>query len=221
MFNSLHITVNAVHKSPNYSLKEVVMKSLSILVVLVVAMLSWNCSGTKPIQTASPGEIPEWFVNIPQDPNHLYATGSGTSQDLQLAMNKAITSGRAEIARQTEVRLLNMQKQFGEEIGMTESAELRTMYAEATKTVVSTVLHGSKVVQQKPVNDDNLWRTYVLVEYPIGAANQAFLQQIKQHEEAYTLFRASETFKELEAEVEKFEQYKKEQFDKLVESQPQ
>jgi len=54
----------------------------------------------------------------------------------------------------------------------------------------------------------------VLAEYPIGAANEAFLEQIKRNEQMYTRFRSSETFKELNEEVERYEKWKKEQGNK-------
>jgi hypothetical protein len=59
------------------------------------------------------------------------------------------------------------------------------------------------------VNDGSLWRAYVLVEYPVGAASQAFLQQMKKNEQLYTRFRATQTYKELEDEVKKLDDAKK------------
>jgi len=59
--------------------------------------------------------------------------------------------------------------------------------------------------------DGTLWRAYVLVEYPIGAANQAFMEQVKKNDQMYTRFRASQTFKELDDEVKKYEDFKKQQ----------
>ena len=61
------------------------------------------------------------------------------------------------------------------------------------------------------MKDGSLWRAYVLVEYPVGAANQAFLQQIKKNEQLYTRFRSTQTFKELDDEVKKVEDAKKAQ----------
>jgi hypothetical protein len=54
------------------------------------------------------------------------------------------------------------------------------------------------------------YRVYVLIEMPIGEANTALMAKIKANNNVYTRFRASEAFKELEEEVEKYERLKKE-----------
>jgi hypothetical protein len=51
----------------------------------------------------------------------------------------------------------------------------------------------------------------VLVEYPVGAANEAFIKQIKNNEQLYTRLRATQTFNELNEEVKKLEDAKKQQ----------
>lgn len=186
--------------------------TVSILLILGLAIAIFGCaSSQKGLSEAATGAVPEWFSNPPQDPNYLFAATTATSQDLQLAIDKAITSARAEIGRQTEVRVKALQKRFDEEVGIGDDAQLLQQFTAATKTVVSTSLSGSRVSKQTQVKDGNLWRAYVLVEYPIGAANEAFMQQIKKNNQMYTRFRASETFKELEEEVKKYEEFKKQQ----------
>ncbi len=183
---------------------------VSLLSILTIAVLI-GCSSSKPMQSAGTGDIPDWFTNIPQDPNFLYAANTQVSEDLQLAIDKATTGGRTEVGRQMEVRLSGLQKRFAEETGTGNDAQLLQMFTEAEKTVVSTTLTGSRVKYQKQVKDGDLWRAYVLIEYPIGAANQALMQQIKGNNQMYTRFRASETFKELQDEVDKYDKFKQQQ----------
>ncbi len=174
--------------------------------VLMVGIV--GCGGSKSMQSANTGDIPDWFSNIPQDPNFLYSANTQVSQDLQLAIDKAVTGARSEIGRQLEVKLEGLQKKFAEETGTGNDAQLLQMFTQAEKTVVSTTLNGSRVKHQQQAKDGELWRAYVLVEYPIGAANSALMQQIKNNEQMYTRFRASESFKELQNEVDKYEKYK-------------
>jgi len=182
------------------------------MVVLTAVLLLAGCGGgSKELSAVNTGEVPDWFVNVPQDPNYLFAVQTATSQDLQLAIDKAITGARAEIGRQVDTKIKALQKSFQEEVGMGEDAQLLSQFTSATKTVVSTSLSGSRVRQQKQVRDGNMWRSYVMVEYPIGAANQALVNQLKANQQMYTRFRASETFKELEEEADKYDQFKKEQ----------
>ncbi len=169
-----------------------------------------GCGSSRGLQSADTGDIPSWYVNVPQDPNYLYAANSQSSQDMQMATDKAISAGRAEIGRQLDVRLQSLQKRFAEETGTGSDAQLLQMFTQAEKTVVSTTLNGSRVKYQKIVKDGDLWRSYVLVEYPVGAANEALMQQIRNNNQMYTRFRASQTFKELDDEVKKYEDSKKE-----------
>lgn len=188
------------------------MRKISLFILIIISMsIMFGCGGTKQLSKVEAGDIPDWFVDIPEDPNYLFATNSATSQDMQLAMDKAITAARAEIGRQVDIRIKGMQKRFDEEVGMDEDSELLQQFTQATKTVVSTSLSGSRVAKQKPVQDGNMWRAYVLVSYPIGAANEALMKQIAKSNNMYTRFRSSEAFKELEEEVKKFEEWKEKQ----------
>lgn len=184
---------------------------MSVLLLMCVAAFMISCGGPKALTVTDTGDIPEWFMNIPEDPNFLFAAKTAASMDLQMAIDKAGIDGRAEIARQVEVKVNSLQKRFMEEVGAGQDAQLLEQTTQATKTVVSTSLSGSKVSKTKTVKDGNQFRAYVLVGYPIGAANAALVDQIKKSNNLYTRFQASETFKELEEETRKFDEWKKTQ----------
>ncbi len=177
--------------------------SAALLTLLFIA-----CGGNKALQKTSEGDIPDWYLNKPEDPNFLFEPATATSQDMQLAVDKAVQGGRAGIGRQVEVKMTGLQKRFQEETGIGEDAQLLDQFTQASKTVVSTSLSGSKEKYKKIVKDGNLWRAYVLVEYPLGAAQQALKEQIKKNEQMYTKFRASQSYKELDEAADKYEQSK-------------
>ena len=189
------------------------MRILGLTMLLTVfAVVLVGCGGgPKSLQSTSECDIPDWFSTVPQDPNYLYAARTATSQDMQLALDKAVTDGRAEIGRQAELKVQGLQKRFDEEVGVNSDAQLMSQFTQANKTVVSTSLTGTRLKSQKLCKDGELWRAYTLVEYPIGAANEALMQQIKKNNEMYTRFRSSQTFKELDNEVQKYEEWKKQQ----------
>jgi hypothetical protein len=72
-------------------------------------------------------------------------------------------------------------------------------------------MNGTRVKNQDIKVENGIYRSYVLMELPLGAANAALMQQIRNNENMYTRFRATQAFDELETEVEKYEQFKKEQ----------
>lgn len=149
-------------------------------------------------------------IKTPKDPNYLFATGNAESPELQLAIDKATLAAREEIGRQLEIKLNNLQKSFAEQVGATDP-EINQLYSSTTKAVVSTQLMGSKIRESKYKEKKGTYQAVVVVEYPIGESNVALVEQIKKNQSLYTRFQASEGFKELEAEVEKYELFKKQQ----------
>ncbi len=187
------------------------MKKMILLLLPLFGAFMIGCGGSKSLQSADTGDVPDWYMNVPQDPNYLFAANTQTSQDMQLAVDKSTEAARADIGRQLQVKIEGLQKRFSEETGSGNDAQLLQMFTQAEKTVVSTTLQGSRVKSQKIVRDGQLWRAYVLVEYPVGAANEALMQQIKNNNQMYTRYRASQAFKDLQGEVDKYEKYKQEQ----------
>jgi hypothetical protein len=155
--------------------------------------------------------LPEWYVDPPENDNHLIGVASASSLDLQTAVDKAKQDGRVEIARQLDIRMTGMSKRFVEETGLNDDAELLGMFTQVSKSVVSDSLTGSRVAKQQMDRDGKGYRAYVMVEMPIGEANARFVEKIKSQERLYTRFRASESFEELDRMVEEYEAWKKEQ----------
>ena len=189
------------------------MRTLRIALVLLAAgILAAGCGGgPETMQSADTGDVPAWYTNVPQDSNYVYAVNTATSQDMQLAYDKATTGARAELGRQVELKVSGLQKRFEEETGAGQDAQLMQQFTQATKTVVSTTMSGTRVKEKTHLKDGNIYRAYVLAEYPLGAANAALLQAIKQNEQMYTRFRASQAYKDLDQEAKKYEDQKKEE----------
>ncbi|MDP2209583.1 MAG: hypothetical protein Q8K98_12555 [Bacteroidota bacterium] len=182
---------------------------IHLFIALVIIISIIGCSSSSKMEKSC--EVPEWYNNVPQDPNYLFAPNTATSKDLQLSVDKATQAARTEIGRQQEIKINGLQKRFNEETGFMQDAQLLDMYTQASKTVVSTVLSGSRAKYQEQCKEGEIWRAWILVEYHVGAANQAFLEQIRKNEQMYTRFRATQTFKELDDEVQKYEDWKKQQ----------
>ena len=184
------------------------MRRLYLPIVFVIGLLLvLGCAGSRKMS----GPCPDWFNSPPTDPEHIYAVATATSSQLQLALNKAKAESRTELAAQIETRVLALIKQFDAETGNPADANVNTLYEQALKQVVSQTLTGSRVAKQTSAKEGEVWRACMLMEVPTGEANAALLNQAKRAEELYTRFRASQSFQEMEQEVEKYEQYKKEQ----------
>jgi len=175
---------------------------------IVLALFVMACSGSKQsLQKVDTGDIPPWYLNPPVDPAFVYATSSATSQDMQMAINKAEQDCRAEIAREVESKVSALTKKFDEETGG-KDAQLLTSFTSASKTVASTSLSGAKTKQRDVKKDGDMFRAYVLMEYNVA---QSMVSQLKKEEQLYTRFRATQTYKELEDEANKVDAAKQQQ----------
>jgi hypothetical protein len=185
--------------------------SVTALFLLALALLAGCAGGPETMQKTSTGDIPDWYPNAPQDAQFARAANTAVSQDLQIAVDKASTGARAELGRVLETKVNTMQKRFEEETGTAAEAQLIQQFTQATKLVVSTTMNGSRMKDQKTVKDGSMWRAYVLMELPLGAANAALLDEIKKNKELYTRYRAGEAYRELDSEVQKYEEWKQQQ----------
>ena len=70
-------------------------------------------------------------------------------------------------------------------------------------TTIEAKLIGYKQTKTDAVSMDGKYQFYVLIEYPIGDANKALLNQIKQDNVLSTQKDADKAMAELEAEIEK------------------
>lgn len=104
-----------------------------------------------------------------------------------------------------------MFKRFIEETGGGTDSELLQQTADVSKSVVSTTLYGCRARKEDVKKEGGIYRAYVLMEVPIGEANEVLMAQIKAREHLYTRFRAAQGFKELTEEVERYEKFKREQ----------
>ena len=187
---------------------EVFMRNFKFFLSLFIAFFIFSCAGPKTLTDVSEGDVPEWYSNMPQDQNYLYARGTATSLDLQLADTKATNFARQEMGRQINANLKSILKNFQEETGFGEDTQLIQQFSNASKTVVDNSISGCTPYKHKHIKDGKMWRVYSLVQYPIGAGNQLLMQQLKNNQELLTKIRSTETFKELENEVADYRELK-------------
>ena len=154
--------------------------------------------------------LPGWYLRPPRDDNYLFGAATAVSRDVQVAINKAQADARSAIAQELEVKYGALNKRFVEEVGR-EGAQLLDQYTQVYKAVVSTSLYGSRPRQQELRTENSLYRATVLMELPVGEMSKRLLEQLRAQEQLYTRFRAGEAFKELDAEVQKYEAWKRQQ----------
>jgi hypothetical protein len=190
------------------------MRHLVLSATLV--LLSAGCRKTPSTGDLTPPpsrevirNLPGWYSRPPTDNNFLFGPATATSGDLQIAINKAQAEGRNLIAQQLEVKYNGLNKRFAEEVGRSNDGQLLDFYSQVYKAVVSQVLYGSRSRQQVLRTEGEVYRAFVLMELPLGEMSKRLMEQIKAQEALYTRFRATEAFKELDAEIQRYEAWKR------------
>ena len=187
-----------------------------LAVALTVLLLS-GCGGSgQTTLTPTPSEetvenVPDWFLSPPEDPNYLFGSGTATSRSMQMAVDKATTAARGNIASTLESKFEGLTKRFQEEVGEASESQMLTQFTQAQKEVVSQVLRGVSTREREIKKEETIYRAYVLMNMPVGQAAAELMSKISENEEMYTRFRATQAFDELEEEVEEYEQFREEQ----------
>ncbi|MCF8315182.1 MAG: LPP20 family lipoprotein [Ignavibacteriales bacterium] len=179
-------------------------KQLSIIVLLFAVLFVFACSGSQPLPPTDEGDIPAWFMEFSNDMNFFTSAKTATSKDMQMAIDKAVTDARAEISNQLNLKVQNLIKKFSDEVGTNENSTLVQQYSNTIKTYTEQQLSGSRIMKQQVKRDGNNFRSYVLVVYPLGAANAALQNALQKDQEMWIKYQSSEAQKELDEESRKY-----------------
>lgn len=180
------------------------MKKLYIPALFFSLLLIAGACGSSKNSSITNVVVPDWYLNIPVDEDYFFGVGNTTSRDMSLAVNKSVMDARAQIAQQVEIKMSGVQRRFQEEVGLGENSELLDQFTSAYKAIVDETLVGSRTRNQEIRQEGITYRAYVLVEMPVGAASEAMMQRLRENENLYTRFRATEAFRDLERELEAY-----------------
>ncbi len=148
--------------------------------------------------------IPKWCLNPPLSDLALSACGTGESSNMNMARNRAILDGKRVLADKMDSEISSRMDDFLKSTGTFENEQVKQASEIVTKnTTIEAKLTGYKQKKSEAVSMSGKFQFYVLLEYPIGKANQALLNQIKKNEILSTQKDADKAMAELEAEIEK------------------
>jgi len=167
-----------------------------------------GCSATRTSSAKTPFEIIQEKANAITAAGGLAAVGVGSSRTVHLALDKAKTRGRTELAHIMETKVDSLKKDFSEEIGSADGAELNELFSAASKHVAHQILRGSVPKDLKYDTQDNMTSAWALMVVDPKVIADAFANQANTARHLYTRFRASQAFAELDEEIKKFEDFK-------------
>lgn len=187
------------------------MGKWSVVVSVLVVALVAGCSTPTTTSSKTVFEMMQDKANEITAAGGLAAVGMGESRVINTAMDRAKNRGRQEIARMIEVKVNSLQKDFTEEIGEGKGSEFNSLFSNASKLITSQTLRGSVAKDIKWDKKDSIITGYALMVLDPKVIASAFQDQANSARQLYTRFRASQAFEDLDKEVKKFDEYKKNQ----------
>ena len=193
-------------------MKKYLIKSM---ISTIAILMIFNCVGNNKGSDLSPEasrkvlkNTPNWFMKTPSKEGFHYASATATSQDMQLAINKARLDAAQILASEVSSEMNGLSKRAQEETGLGPESNLIDQFSQTQEQVITTSLKdwtvSKKEVQEEKSNNGRIYRAFVLVEWDEGAAQERLLQKIKENEELFTRIRATELFEEMEEKVESY-----------------
>jgi len=171
----------------------------------------FNCAGNKG-QDLSPDadrktikNIPDWFIDTPVKEGYKYHSATATSQDLQMAIDKAALNAANALAGQMDSEMSALVKRAQEETGLGSDSHVIDQFTQVQEQIISQSLKDYRIAKKELQEEKgNIYRAYVLIEWDADAANKRLLAKIKADEQLYTMMRSTELFDEMERKVEAY-----------------
>ena len=152
--------------------------------------------------------IPDWYLNTPSKDGFRYEAATATSQDLQLSVNKATLDAASRLAATIESEMEGYTKRVQEETGLGADSDILDRYSQTQGQTIATSLKdytvAKKEILEEKSNNQDIFRSYILIEWNEGAANQRLLDQLKADKEIYDAIRATDLLNEMEEKVEAY-----------------
>ena len=148
--------------------------------------------------------IPNWCLNPPISDYAIAACGAGESANMNMARNRAVLDAKRQLADSIDSEISSRMEDFLKSTGIGANEQVKQASEVVTKnTTIQAKLTGYKQTKSDAFSMGSKYQFYILVEYPIGEANKALLNQIKQDEVLSTQKDADKAMAELEAEIDK------------------
>jgi len=158
------------------------MKKFILLVPVVSALVACggapvNQSQSLPVERQkyagiSLSEAPSWVSKLPEEPGVIFAYGTGVSNDMSMADQKALHSALHKICVGDGAKMRGLEKNFKSDSDYETSEQAQHV----SKTVCADVAtSGTKQVEVKHVMEGSQIRSYILIALPLAAKTQVAL----------------------------------------------
>jgi len=143
--------------------------------------------------------MPDWMTKPPQDVNNIHTAGTYLSKDMQRSIDGASRNALNELALTISGNLNSLVNEYVEETGFASDSTIINEVSRVTSIeAINTKIIGHKRVDSKVMRDNQSYRAFVLIQYPIGEFNKLALQVIRSNKLLESKLKSSDAFKKLE-----------------------
>ncbi len=194
------------------------MKNLKTLALCLAAALPLlNCSHKpkfEPTKNDLYGELQKKKMKL-NEKGLIAEVAIGESKNLQTGIDKAELEARAKLSRSIESKTSSLQKKFQEEVGR----EFTDHFSQVVKNVSDQLLHGTTLQETRfEQNGEGTYRVYGLMILDAEMYMKALANELDADKANRDRFRASKAYKELNEEVNAFQEWKRKEATPLTSS---
>jgi hypothetical protein len=144
----------------------------AVVCVLFMTMAFIGCASNASAQTGSKAnpDIPEWYLNPPEDPDYIYGIGTAKMQNMDRSRRAAEHRARNSLAFQLNAYVKAMEVDYGKEAGTTNNMAVTELFENIDRQLAAAALSGATVSKRFVAPDGT---QYALIAYPRNSAKEA------------------------------------------------
>jgi hypothetical protein len=153
------------------------MRKMQFVVVfaLFLTMTIIGCASNAAAQTGTTSQsgnkanpdIPDWYLNPPEDPDYFYGIGTAKMQNMDRSRRAAENRARTSLSFQLNTYVKAMEVDYGKEAGTTNNMATTELFENISRQLTIATLSGASVSKRFVASDGT---QYALIAYPKNSA---------------------------------------------------
>jgi hypothetical protein len=112
-------------------------------------------------------DVPDWYLNPPQDPNYIYGIGSAKMLDADRSRRASEHRARNSLAFQLNAYVKAMEVDYSKEAGTTNDKAVVELFETVDRQLAAASLSGANISRRSIASDGT---HYALISYPKNSA---------------------------------------------------
>jgi len=163
--------------------REMAMMITTVLIIAAIVGCASNSGNTASAQTSttqtgtssqsvskSNPDVPDWYLNPPEDPDYLFGVGSAKMQSTDRSRRASEHRARNSLTFLLNTYVKAMQVDYGKEAGTTNDMAVTELFENIDRQLAAAVLNGARVSKRFVASDGT---HYALISYPKNSAKEA------------------------------------------------